>query len=218
MIGDEFMRKIKNGFTLVETLGVLILLGIIALITIPIMKNVLTESKQELYDEQIKQIENGLKNWAHANVFLLPEAGDTIKLSLGQLSQTGYIDYAIQNPKTNDCFANESILAISKKNNTYIYKVEKILDADCKLVEESPTITLNGSVVEYLNVGDTYTELEATAVWKNSSGTMQPVSVTVTTSGSGTSVDTSSAGTYTITYNATIQGRVMTAIRTIIVK
>lgn len=211
------MKKInKSGFTLIETLGVLILLGIIGLITVPVIRDTLKKSKQELYDEQVSQIENGLKNWAHANVFLLPEDNDTIKLSLGQLSQTGYIDYEIKNPKTNKCFSNESILTISRYNNTYIYKAEEMIDVDCDLVNKAPIIKLKGNVVEYLNIGDTYTEVGATA--KDSNGTDITSSITTTITGSGTSVDTSTLGTYTITYSVTSDEKIMTAIRTIVVK
>lgn len=211
------MNKIKKkGFTLIETLGVLILLGVIALITVPVVRDTIKSSKQELYDEQISQIENGLKNWAHADVFLLPEANDTIKLSLGQLSQTGFISYEIQNPKTNKCFSNESILTISKYNNTYVYKAEEMLDVDCDLINEAPTIKLNGNVVEYLNIGDVYTEVGATA--KSSDGTDITSSIATTITGSGTSIDTSVSGTYTITYSITSDEKIMTAIRTVIVK
>ena len=45
-----------KGFTLIEVLGVLILLGAISLITIPIVTNVIKDNKKTLYDIQIKNI------------------------------------------------------------------------------------------------------------------------------------------------------------------
>ena len=72
-----------------------------------------------------------------------------------------------------------------------------------------PVITLNGDASLSLNVGDTYTEAGATAT-DNVDDT-----VTVTTTGS---VDTSTAGTYTITYTATDSaGNEATVTRTITV-
>ncbi|HVW71619.1 MAG TPA: immunoglobulin-like domain-containing protein, partial [Candidatus Paceibacterota bacterium] len=60
---------------------------------------------------------------------------------------------------------------------------------------QAPVITLNGDATETLTVGDTYTEEGATAT-DNVDGT-DPVII------GGDTVDTSTAGTYTVTYNAT---------------
>ena len=42
----------KNAFTLIELLGVLLLLAVIALITFPIIDNTLTNSRNEAYERQ----------------------------------------------------------------------------------------------------------------------------------------------------------------------
>lgn len=73
-----------------------------------------------------------------------------------------------------------------------------------------PVITLNGAYSVELNVGETYTDAGATAS-DDVDGT-----ITVTTTGS---VDTATAGTYTITYTAAdAAGNTATATRTVIVK
>ena len=79
--------KNNKGFTLVEILSVVVLLGAISLIAIPTIKNMIKDSKQKLYNEQINLIKDGLKNWGSANVMLLPEDNKSIKLTLGQLKQ-----------------------------------------------------------------------------------------------------------------------------------
>ena len=63
----------KKGFTLVELLGVITLLGVIVLIAVPTTKNVISDSKNKLYDAQISNISSALKNWASDNSRLLPE-------------------------------------------------------------------------------------------------------------------------------------------------
>lgn len=205
----------KKGFTLVELLAVVVLLGMIALIITPTVRNMIKDSKQKLYDEQINLIEAGLKNWANANVFILPEEGETIKLSLGQLKQAGFIEMKINNPKNNKCFSNDSILSIKKHNNSYIYKAEETIDVDCNLIEDTPTIKLNGNVVEYLYIGDTYVEKGATA--KASNGTDITSAITTTISGDSESIDTTKEGNYIVKYNVVNNGKSTTTIKNILV-
>lgn len=205
----------KKGFTLIEILSVVVLLGAIALIAIPTIKNLINDSKQKLYDEQINLIEDGLKNWGSANVLLLPESNETIKLSLGQLKQAGFADIKITNPKNNKCFSNDSVLSIKRYNNSYIYDVENIVDTDCDLVDDTPSIKLNGDIIEYLYIGDTYVDKGATA--KDSSGNDITDSITTTISGSGTSIDTSKAGNYTVTYKVVNNGKTATMIKNIFI-
>ena len=47
---------INKAFTLIELLGVLIILAIIAIITFPIIDNVLTSSRQQAYERSIDGI------------------------------------------------------------------------------------------------------------------------------------------------------------------
>ena len=206
----------KKGFTLIEILAVIIFLGIISLIVVATVKRMFQSSKQKLYDEQIILIEDGLKNWASANIFLLPNENETIYISLGQLKQSGHAEQIIKNPKNSKCFSKESILSITKYHNSYIYEAKEIVDVKCDLIKDTPTIKLNGSAVEYLAMDDIYTEMGATA--KSSNGTDITDNIVMTVTGSGDSVDTIEVGTYTITYSITSNGKTMTAIRNVFVK
>lgn len=207
----------KKGFTLIEVLGVIILLGVLSMITVPVVRDLIKSSRKELYEEQIDQIENGLKNWAHDNIFLLPEDNSVITLSLGQLAQSGHVNYKIENPKNNKCFSTESELTITKYNNNYVYEVKDISDVDCDDLEELPTIKLNGNIVEYLNIEDTYDEMGVIAKSHDGSRDISD-SVTQTITGDGTSISTIAPATYNITYKVNDNGKIMSAIRTIIVK
>ena len=53
--------KNKKGFTLTEIIGVIVLLGIIALISVPILNTVIQNSKQKAYDAQVKEIISSAK-------------------------------------------------------------------------------------------------------------------------------------------------------------
>lgn len=206
----------NKGFTLIEILAVIVLLGMISLIAVPTVRDMIKNSKQKLYNEQINLIEDGLKNWANANIFLLPEENETIKLSLGQLKQAGYVDPKITNPKNNKCFSNSILLNITRYNNNYIYEVEEEAYVDCTLIKDTPTIKLNGSVVEILSIGDNH--LDKGVLAQDASGKDITNSVVTTISGSGTQINTTIKGNFVIEYSVTNGGKTTTAIRNVFVK
>ena len=91
----------KQGFTLVELLGVIIILGVLALLIIPTIDKSLKAGKQKLYDNQIENIELAANSWALDNLFALPENDDEyIIVELGQIKASWYIDKEIINPLT----------------------------------------------------------------------------------------------------------------------
>ena len=52
----------KKGFTLVELLGVLVVLGLISVIIVPKVIDSITTSKEAAYQTQVETIENAAKN------------------------------------------------------------------------------------------------------------------------------------------------------------
>ena len=116
----------KNGFTLAELLGVMVLLSLISIITVPAVTQSLNGYKTKLCNSQINQIEVAAESWAKDNILLLPEDdGDTYLVDLKTLSDYGYIDSKINNPVTNENFDLESAYVnITKKGKRYIYKMD----------------------------------------------------------------------------------------------
>lgn len=114
----------NKGFTLAELLGVIIILGVIALISITAITNTMKENKEELYNIQINNIIVGAKTWASSHVFELPEQdGESITLTLAELKQAGFVENDITNPKTNEQFSNDLLVKITKIDNNYNYEV-----------------------------------------------------------------------------------------------
>lgn len=114
----------KHGFTLIELIGVITILGILVLIVSPIVRGVTENSKETLFEAQIESIKDGLKNWSIANAQSLPqEEGASITITLGQLKTDGFIDINLKNPKNNKCFNNDMILTITRYQKNYIYGV-----------------------------------------------------------------------------------------------
>ena len=58
----------KKGFTLVELLAVITLLGLIALITIPAITNTMSKQKEKLYYDQLNQLILAAQNWGTDNI------------------------------------------------------------------------------------------------------------------------------------------------------
>ena len=63
--------KNKKGFTLVELIGVVILIGLIALIAIPSVDYVITKTKDNAYDRTLDTLKDGLRNWVTDNKELI---------------------------------------------------------------------------------------------------------------------------------------------------
>ena len=94
----------KKGFTLVELLAVIVLVGAIAAISFPLVTNQLNNSKQKSYETQIKTIERAANNWGAQNVGLLPDVdGQTKNISIDRLQKDGFITKGdIVDPRTEE--------------------------------------------------------------------------------------------------------------------
>ena len=72
----------KKGFTLVEIIGAIVLLTVIALIIYPVINNLISDSKDDLYKKQIEELERISNTWVTRNYKKLKlEAGYSYNLS-----------------------------------------------------------------------------------------------------------------------------------------
>ena len=124
----------KKGFTLAELLGVLVVLGLIAMITFPVVTNSLSSSKIKLCETQLKQIENAARAYAADHLEVLPGTdGDTYNVTLTTLSSEGYIDSKIENPVTGQNFNGDSVyVSITKQSKKYTYQIDNTTKLTCK--------------------------------------------------------------------------------------
>ena len=85
--------KRNKGFTLVELISILTILGIIALITIPIMTKTINKSKEKAREVQIEEIIKAAKKYAIKNSYVLPEnVGSHTSIEIETLINENYID------------------------------------------------------------------------------------------------------------------------------
>ena len=115
----------KNGFTLIEILAVLIILGVVGLIVMPVVTNSLRESKDDLYNVQISNIKEAAKTWSADNMNKLPTTtGGNKNVNLKMLQDEGYIEENITNPKTDETFDPLKVCVNIKFNGKkYVYTV-----------------------------------------------------------------------------------------------
>ena len=112
----------KKGFTLVEMLAVITIIGLLALLTVPAIDSMIKENKNTIYELQEQQILDALKEYASENALTLE---DENTITLGDLKRSGLIEKNIRNPKTNQCFANDIELNITRDGNSFIYAIDR---------------------------------------------------------------------------------------------
>lgn len=211
----------NKAFTLVELLAVIVLLGVLSIVIIPKVGDTITNSKNEAYRVQEKNIKKAATDFIIENTSLL-ETTNTISIKLGTLKQKGYIQRNIKNPITRKNFSNESQIKIKKLQNQDNYEIELSLidleDVSEILDANSPIIVLKGDYIDYVEVFDTYEDPGALAY--TAEGTkIQDISSQILLNGVESTLDTTIKGrTYQIKYSITYEGKTYFATRTVITR
>ncbi len=83
----------KKGFTLIELIMVIVVLGIIALIAIPIVNNIIKDSKEKAYNEQIDLIVDTARTYMSNNSLKLPSQidGASVCITIETLQKAGLL-------------------------------------------------------------------------------------------------------------------------------
>lgn len=117
----------KNGFTLVEILAVIIVLGILSMIFIPDTLKVLKDNSSKIYkikeNELIKAAEDYVK---YDKNFSFPNEIDEKYVTMTQLISGSYLDKILDNKTGNECSAFVKVT----KNDIYGYDYDACLICD----------------------------------------------------------------------------------------
>jgi prepilin-type N-terminal cleavage/methylation domain-containing protein len=115
----------NRGFTLVEILAVITLIGVLALITIPTIDVVIKSTREKGYENQKEVILSAAKDYGASNMMELPTVdGDYVYITLGDLKLSGFIEVDVINPINELCISNDTVIVITRKNNNYTYKFQ----------------------------------------------------------------------------------------------
>lgn len=204
------MKKKKKAFTLVELLGVLVVLSIITLVLFPLISTYVENTRKKTYDSEMDIIIVGLKNYSTEHEEILPlNEGEYVILTLGQLKSYGIVANTIKNPMDGKELDDSTEFKITKTATGYNYEISYNATRDNSSI--TPTITLKGSPLAYYKLNGTYAEEGAIAVDKDGNN----VNVTIDKN----NLNITKEGIYYITYVATDKaGATSYAKRTIIVK
>ena len=119
------MKKI-NGFTLVELLAVIILLGLISAIGIPTVKNITRDAKQKGYEKQVATVLESAENWGTENTELLPKVSGSILVKMDTLKKEGFLENKeIINPVEKSEMNGCAEIIYNAEFNQYEYKYSK---------------------------------------------------------------------------------------------
>lgn len=154
----------KKGFTLVELLAVIIILGAIFAITFPLVTDNIRKTEEKAFNLQKEQIIAAAKDMVIKEYVVIPDK-QSITLYVGELKRKGLLPIKMINAKTKLTISNESNVVISRENNSYSYDVN-IIDLEEESTENNenaPVIRLNGNYVEYVEINTKYVEKGGTA-------------------------------------------------------
>ena len=120
----------NKAFTLVELLGVIVVLGIIATITVPIVQKTILESAEDAYEEQIDSFEKAARNYVGSDIYSMTNCKDKVcTVSLKILQEKGFLPSGdIINPKTDETFNLENTVDITYDGNKFSYSYDKSQD------------------------------------------------------------------------------------------
>lgn len=207
----------KKGFTLIEVLAVIVVIGIIAAIGVPAISEGLKTNSENALKVQKERIIDAAKDWSLENLALLPEEDDgECKVKLSELKK-GYISINVKNPDTGNILSDESYVIITNNNGDYSYEV-KIYDIPKEIITSTNVnFPLEASTPAEINSGSTVGTYDIT-VTDSSGNNLKYSKQYILNNNEVGSIDTSKAATYSIIYTVLYNDTIYKSVKTIIVK
>lgn len=120
--------KNNKGFTLVEVLAMLVVLGIIIGVTVPNITGILSNQKSNLIIEDgIKMIENAKNEFIVSENVKYPENGKCVIFTLDRIDKNSDIENGIEGGKYSK---TKSYVAVKRVNKKYQYNVKLVEELD----------------------------------------------------------------------------------------
>lgn len=114
----------KSGFTLIEIIVAIAILGIILLLVIPEMSKIVDDKKVSACNSISKTIEDAAQSYVYFNTDIVDSAilsDNQFEISISALQSEGLLDTDLVNPITDENITGSII--ITKNDNQYIYLI-----------------------------------------------------------------------------------------------
>ena len=111
----------KSGFTLVELLGIIIIISLIFLFSFTNLSNTTKKNKENEYEMFVKDLCLSGQNYIYSNLEKYPETSkinSEITINVNDLIIEGLIDKNTLNPKTNTNILNDYMIYTVKSDYT----------------------------------------------------------------------------------------------------
>lgn len=116
----------KKGFTLIELVAVVIVLGVIGIIVFPVVNSTIKNGKQKSYDAQVELIIEASKKWGVKNAELLPDGDNETKVYVNTMIQDGLLKNVSKegliNPIDDTVMDGCVVIKYSSEYNQYTYE------------------------------------------------------------------------------------------------
>lgn len=150
----------KKGFTLVELLAVIAILGLLIAIISPVVKNLINDSKDSLSEQQKKLVVEATKKYMIEHSELLPEGSNRAIVYMSDLIDKGVIDNdKIIDPKSKEEINGCVVVSYNNEFNQYDYNYSDN-ENDCLItVTFDPEGGSVGTTSKQVKLNSTYGEL-----------------------------------------------------------
>ena len=102
----------KQGFTLIELMSVIVLLGLIVALVFPNVVDVVQKKQKEISESKLKVIYNGAKNYC-----IKTDQSFPCKVKLETLDNENEIPFEINDYKENGSYGDYTCIVVEKTNN-----------------------------------------------------------------------------------------------------
>ena len=162
------MKLNRQGFTLVELLAALVILGLLMVVAAPNVLGILNRNKSEIYVEDAKKLVARAEYVMRGDTSISKPTGAgtaCIAFSLGYLDNSEFNDP----PQGGEYFINKSYVKVCKVNYDYKYYVQ-LLECDKKDVNKASKTCNNGNGYKGIKEIDSEELYKDTAISKVTNG------------------------------------------------
>ena len=115
-------KKGNRGFTLVELLAAIVILGILSTMAIVSVSNLIKKAKSSAEDANAKTIQMAAESYIQANKDTAPKSiGECVTVSASDLKNKKFLTDEITNSNNESCMKNSYVKIFKSSNGKYIY-------------------------------------------------------------------------------------------------